>query len=151
MEVVAYDLENPLNVVTLGTMSPAAAQQLWTNTIKKAQERKLQIFWPFRASRPLIFDRGGRLETFSFVAGRSYGGAGALPADNAIGNALLNMESHPDAVPVLCNLQFTARGVVAFLINCSITKVDLVEKNSGLLRWNYTVTGGQWSQTANLL
>ncbi len=148
MEVVAYDLENPLNVVTLGTMTLAAAQQLWANHIKKAQERKVQVFLPFRAARPLLFDRGGRIETFSFVAGRSYGGPGQ---QNAIGNALLNMESHPDAVPTLCNLQFTATGVVVFLVNCAITKVDLVEKSSAHLRWSYTVTGGQWSQTVNPL
>ena len=148
MEVVAYDLENPLNVVTLGTMSQAAAMALWVNTIRKAQERKLQVFLPFRAARPLIFDRGGRMESFSFVAGRSYGGSSQ---PNSVGNALANLESHPDSVPALCNLQFTAGAFVAFLVNCAITKVDLVEKTSALVRWSYTVTGGQWSQTINPL
>jgi hypothetical protein len=138
MDVRAYpnpQTTPPSPAVPLGLI----ADGIWSGGFKKSQDRTVQVSRPIGATYPNLFDRLTKLENFQFAAGRSFN------SQDAIGDALDFMQMHPDRVPTLCNLQFVAGGVARWLRNTSITRVELVTKESALVVFGYTIVGGYWS------
>ena len=133
MDVVAYD-RNSSDRVELGGI----AESIWVGGFRLSQTRSLQISKPIGAAAPNIFDRLMRLTDFSFAAGRSFPN---------VGDALIFMGLHPDTVPAVADLQFTAGGQQIWLRYCGIGRVELVDKKSALVVFGYPITGGTWSKT----
>ena len=140
MDVYAYPWNaSNLPYVELGSI----ADSIWVNGFKFSEERNIQVSRPMNAPYPNLFDRVTSVESFQFAAGRSFTSQ-ANSGVTAAGSALQFLGSHPASVPRKADLQFKSQGAEIWLCYCAIMKVELVRKESALVVFGYTITGGSW-------
>ena len=136
MDVTAYN-------TGAGTKSELGklADQIWVGGFRFSETRTIQVSRPMNAAAPNLFDRAGRMEDFSFAAGRSFG-----PGGTAVADALQFLGSHSATVPALADLQFIAQGGEIWLNGCGISRLELVQKTGALVVFGYTIIGGTWGK-----
>jgi hypothetical protein len=136
VDVTAYDTVTKTPIL-LGSI----ATQIWTNGFKSSEDRELQVVKFFRAPAPVVFDRITVTEDFAFAAGRSF----AEP--HSIGQALIFLGTHRDAVPNVAHILFSADGSTVWLAGCGIQRIELVDKKGALIVFGYHIVAGVWTLT----
>lgn len=129
MQVNAYDINNKFTECELGSV----VDGLWVDKLRRKQDRKIQTSPPINATYPNFFDRLQTDDAFGFAASQSF---------PTVGQALLNWLLWPNQVPRLAHVSFNQDNQLVWLPNCKIGTVELVEKKSALVIWNYTLSAG---------
>lgn len=135
MDVTAYETGTNSGVL-LGSI----AEQYYAYGWKSDEERNLVAVRLLGGTYDRVQDYDGKSQSFSFAAGRSFGGG-----SGAVGQAWLFLGTHRDSVPRLADIKFVQDEAETWILKCGIKRIQLLAKNGAEVVFEYEIIGGYWA------